>query len=124
MLAFKARSRAIIAAAHILALNWFFTLFWYDIFVGSPLTWGYAVVDAATAAIFWRQSRTSVFALPLFYIHALFVLIYFAATLVELNEWLVYFVANRIFEIEVAYVIICSVFRIRRRAPAKAKGAL
>ncbi len=112
----NARSREIVAAAHIVTLSWCFTFFWFHFFSGTGITWGYAVIDAAVAAVFWRQSRRSIFALPLFFNHALCVLLYLIATVLQLAEWWVFFVVNRLFELEIAYLIACSLFRIRRLA--------
>ena len=57
------------------------------LFAGSGVTWGYAVIDAAIAAVFWRQARKSFFALPLFYLHFADVALYFLTTVFDVKEW-------------------------------------
>lgn len=113
-------------AAHIVALAWCFTFFSYYIFAGSDIIWGYAAVDAAAAAAFRRQSRRAIFALPLYYIHVSCLLLYFAATILDVGDWWVFVIANRLFEAEIAYVAGCSLFRIRklrRNEKGRAGGA-
>jgi len=120
-LALTAHSRAIAAAAHIVTLSWCFAFFWYHLFAGTGVTWGYAVIDAAVAAVFWRQARKSLFALPLFYVHLADVALYFLTTVFDVKEWWLFAVANRLFEAEIFYVAACALFRIRKLKP-KEKG--
>lgn len=125
-LALSSHSRAIAAAAHIVTLSWCFTFFWYRLYAGSGVTWGYAVIDAAVAAVFWRQARNNLFALPLFYVHLADVALYFLTTIFDVNEWWLFAVANRLFEMEIFYVAACAVFRIRKlklKEKGRADGA-
>lgn len=125
-LALKAHSRVMAAAAHIVTLSWCLTFFWYRLFAGSGVTWGYAVIDAAIAAVFWRQARKSFFALPLFYLHFADVALYFLTTVFDVKEWWLFAAANRLFELEIFYVAACATYRIRHFRPdekGRAAGA-
>ncbi len=122
LLAQKSRSRQLVAAAHIVTLAWCFTFFWHYLFHGSQITWGYAVIDASVAVLFWRQAQQSVFTLPLFYVHVACVFLYFATTALASADWWVMALTNRFFEVEVFYLIGCALFRMARRR-SKEKGA-
>lgn len=105
-------SRPKIAVAHVLGLGWCATFFWYYSFAGSGITWGYAVQDAAIASYFWRQSQRAAFPAPLFFIHFISIIYYFLSTLTRIDDWWTAVIANRLFEIALAYVAGCAIFRI------------
>lgn len=96
-----------------LALGWCATFFWFYYFYGTGETWGYAVIDAATASYFWRRSRRMAFALPLFYAHVFFVGLNLLATIIGLADWWLAFLSNRLFEGEMIYIVGCSIYRSR-----------
>lgn len=102
------------AAAHWVALSWCFATLWHFQFHGTQITWGYAVVDASAAAVFWRQARRTLVALPLYYVHVACVLLYFATTVFKVSDWWVIAVANRLFEFELLYLIGCALYRLRK----------
>jgi len=110
----NSRSREISAAAHVVALAWCASFFWFYFFYGSGETWGYAIIDGVIAWHFWRKSRHSLFALPLFYILFGFVFLNLASTLMNLSDWWLAFLFNRLFEIELLYIVSCSVYRMRK----------
>lgn len=110
------------AAALLLALAWCATFFWRYLFHGSSITWGYAVIDLALAAFFWREARAAIFALPLFYCHVTFVIVYFSTTIFKLTDWWALALANRLFELEIFYIIACAIYRIRSRAKKKKRA--
>jgi hypothetical protein len=113
------RSHCLIAAANAVALGWCATAIWFHYFGRTGETWGYAVVDVALAAYFWRLSHDRVLALPLYYVHLVCIVHYLVMTLVGADYWWIAMIANRMFELEVIYLIGCSVFRLRRRARRK-----
>lgn len=75
------------------------------------------------ASYFWRQSKSKLFALPLFYIHVCFVGVNLVTTLVKIDDWWFAFASNRLFEVELFYIFGCSAYRARRLRK-KEKGAL
>jgi len=114
MFAIQARSQQIVAAAIALTTGWVFSLAWYWVAGRHGPSWGYAVIDLALAVYFWRASKGRWFPVPLFYIHASFIVYYIYATLIAAPPWWVIMFVNRLFELAVAYVIGCSVYRIVR----------
>lgn len=119
----KSRSREIAAIAHVVALSWCATFVWHYFFYGTGETWGHAVIDGAMATYFWRLSKSRIFALPLFYIQICFVGVNLSTTLSQTDDWWFAFASNRLFEIELLYILGCSVFRIGRLRRTK-RGAL
>lgn len=55
-------------------------------------------------------------ALPLYYVHLACIVHYLVMTLVGADYWWIAMIANRMFELEIVYLIGCSIFRLRRRA--------
>jgi predicted membrane channel-forming protein YqfA (hemolysin III family) len=96
------------------ALGWCVTFLWFYFFYGTRQTWGYAVIDGAMASYFWRQSKAKLFALPLFYIQMCFVGVNLITTLARTDDWWFAFASNRLFEIELVYILGCSVYRVRK----------
>lgn len=120
MAAHLSRSSQILAAARIVFLNWLAGLQLWLVLEGATLTCGYIVIDAITAALFFRMSRGKWFPAPLCFMHGVLV-IYHAGTLFNTGGlfW-EKFILNRAFEIELFYVIACALFRIAvTRSPAR-----
>ncbi|HBS31008.1 MAG TPA: hypothetical protein DEA40_04600 [Parvularcula sp.] len=86
------------------------------------MTWGFAVIKFAQAALFWRQSRNEVFPLPLFLLSGLSVVLYLLTTLSGLSYWWIAFASNRLFDLMLLYIASCALFRILRLRQRK-KGA-
>jgi hypothetical protein len=118
----RSRSQQLVAAAYVVALAWCFTFFWHYHFHGAGVTWGYAVVDASVAYVFWRRSTESAIAAPLFYVHYACVAVYFVTTLGDISDWWVFAILNRLFEAELFFLIWCATYRLARRRPNE-KGA-
>ncbi|MFQ5562947.1 MAG: hypothetical protein ACE5FO_05200 [Parvularculaceae bacterium] len=76
--------------------------------------WAYAPIDLALAIFFWRMSRGHWFPVPLFFVHALQVLYYPYAALIDVTPWWLAAFLNRIFEAEIAYILVCAIYRIVR----------
>ncbi len=79
---------------------------------GAHLTFGYIVIDLATAALYFRMSRRRWFPVPLCFLHGMLV-IYHTGTFFNSGElfW-EKFVLNRAFDMELAYIASCALFRI------------
>jgi len=90
------------------------TFFWRYHFAERNITWGYAVIDATVATVFWRQAQRAVVALPLFYVHIACVFLYFMTTVLQITHWWMMAIANRLFEFEILYVSGCALFRITK----------
>ena len=72
-----------------------------------------ASVDLVLAGVFFQMSRGRWFPAPLFFLHAALVLQYAYAVLVGAEYFWIALVINRVFELEIAYVCSCALFRIR-----------
>ncbi len=95
------------------------SLAWYSVGGQYGLSWGYAVIDAALAGFFWRLSRRRLFPAVLFYLHAFLVSYHLYVSIIGSTRWWVSAFINRIFEIALLYVIVCSIWRIAALAGKK-----
>lgn len=123
ILAFKARSPQLAAAAQLLAASWIASVaLWRwagDSELRAPCLAG---VDLLLAAVFLRMSRRRVFPAPLCVLHGGLVIHYATATVFGSTfGWIAAF-ANRAFEVAVVYVAGCALFRLRRRARKEARS--
>lgn len=98
-----------------LSAGWICCLGWYAAFGDTELSFGFAVINLAMAAQFWRMSRLRWFPAPLFFLHALQIVNYLIASALSIGTWWQVALANRIFDVEVAYILCCALFRIARR---------
>lgn len=84
--------------------------------------YGFAALDATLAATFFFMSRGRWFPVPLCFMHvALFAYDAYALLVGTEPVWIAAFI-NRIFEIALAYVLGCALFRISKLSVPK-KGA-
>jgi hypothetical protein len=114
LLACLSRSRQILTAAAAVACGWLFSSLWYFAAANSGEIWGAAGVDCVLAIFFWRQSRGRWFPVPLFFIHAGFLLYYAYTALLTLDVW--FWIAafvNRLFDLVLLYIGGCAIYRIR-----------
>lgn len=78
--------------------------------------YGYAALDMGLALFFLAQSRGRLFPVPLFFLHAGLVAYHgYAALIAAPTPWVSAFI-NRAFELAMAYVMGCALFRLIRRA--------
>jgi len=113
-LAFLARSRSIQTAALIVASVWFISILSY-LYIGGPQYYAMTLLlDAALAYQFWRMARREIFPAVLCVITLVEIVFLVVAAAVSLKEFWIIFVLNRIFEAMLAYIIGCSIYRIRK----------
>jgi hypothetical protein len=118
----KARSLQIAAAANLLAASWIVSLSVWRWAPSGVHMYGFAALDAALATTFFFMTRGRWFPVPLFFVHAaLFVYDAYALMIGTGPVWVAAFI-NRVFEIALADVLACSLFRISKLAEQE-KGA-
>ncbi len=112
MAALFSRSPQINTAAKVIFANWLAALQLWLVLDGAPLILGYLLIDAVTAVIFFRMAKRRWFPVPLCFLHGVLI-IYHAATMFD-TDGLFWekFILNRAFDIELAYVLGCALFRI------------
>ena len=112
MAALHSRSSQIAAASRIIFINWAAGLQLWLVFEGATLTFGYIIIDAVTALLFFRMARGKWFPAPLCFMHGVLV-IYHLGTLFNTGGlfW-EKFILNRAFDMELIYVTGCALFRI------------
>lgn len=112
MAALLSRSDQITAAARIIFVNWAAALQMWLVLEGAALTASYVVIDAITAALFFRMSRGRWFPAPLCFMHGVLVIYHLATLLNTGGLFWEKFVLNRFFDIEIVYVVACVFYRI------------
>lgn len=70
------------------------------------------MLDTILAYQFWRMGKISMFAVPLYLIAIADVVFVVFAQAVELSNFALMFILNRIFELTLLYLIGCSLFRL------------
>lgn len=115
ILAHFSRSRQIVATAYLLAAAWMLGLLTWWILGRRGYDWGYGLIDTTLAIIFWRMSKGYWFPVPLFFIHALQVAYYPYATLIGVTPWWLTAILNRVFEVELVYILSCTIYRLWRK---------
>ncbi len=122
MIALKSQSPQIAAAARIAFINWAASLQFWLVLEGAHLTFSYILIDLATVAVFFRMARMRWFPVPLCFLHGVLV-IYHVGTLFNTGGlfW-EKFVLNRAFDLELAYIAACALFRIASMARVKHAG--
>ena len=111
--ALHSRSPQIALAGRLVFLNWALSLQLWLVSAWLPLLAGYLIIDAVTAAIFFRMSRGRWFPVPLFLLHAALMVCHAGSVFVEEQEsfW-VQVLLNRTLDIELIYITGCALFRI------------
>lgn len=103
-----------LAAAQALTAGWFASVLVWRYAEPGLRPYGFAFIDMALCFVFWSMSRGRWFPVPLFFLHVVLIPYHvYTAALAAPIEWVALFL-NRAFEFALAYVIACSVFRIRR----------
>lgn len=89
---------------------------------GPALGLAYCLVDTVTAIGLYKIAQRRWFPVPLVFLHATLALYHLCTVFIDPAGFWVIFTLNRLFEIEMLYIIACSMFRIRtlrRRAVVK-----
>jgi hypothetical protein len=117
-----ARSRAIRAAALLIAGAWALSLFAF-FYVKIPAYYlAVVLLDTALAYHFWRMAKVHIFPAPLCVIQLVDIAFVAFALTVGLSTYWTLFVMNRLFELTLAYLIGCALFRLhilRRQRKSK-----
>ncbi len=111
-IAYKSRSPQLAAAARLLALSWAAALQFWIVLDGAERNLAYFAVDAALAYAFFEMSRGRWFPVPLFFLHAALAPYHLWAGFTGSDIFWMALFLNRSFELEVTYVIACSLYRI------------
>ena len=84
------------------------------LFDGDYLALSYLALDLVLAITFYQLSRGRWFPAPLFFLHAANVM--FNAYIVAIDQGPIWMIAvlNRTFDLTLAYIIFCSVYRMRQ----------
>ena len=101
------RSPHLAAAARLIGLNWAYTL------QGPALAASYFVAEVAVTIGFYQISKNRWFPVPLVCLHGVLAVYHFYTVFLDPNNYWVIFALNRLFELEMIYIIACSIFRIR-----------
>ena len=96
-------------------MGWIGYLTWYLAFGGDGQNWGFIVIDLLLAVQFWRMSRGRLFPVPLFFAYSLQIVLAFMTTVFGTSPFWAAAVANRVFEVSLAYIILASIHRINLR---------
>ena len=115
-----ARSVQLYSAARLLAIGWAFTLQVWLVADGALEHLGYAALDFGLAAAFFIASRERIFPRPLFVLHAALALFHLGAFLFDPNIYWSKVFLNRTFELELAYVLACAIYKIRSNRSRRA----
>ena len=116
IIAYRAGSDQITTAARLIAISWLFSLQFWILFDGDSLAVSYFALDLTLAAAFYQLSRGRWFPAPLFFLHAATVVFNFYIVLIDQGPIWMIAVLNRSFDLALAYIIACAVYRIRRSA--------
>lgn len=99
-----------------MVISWAYSLEFWIITEGAARAFLYGIVDLCLTVIFFRMARDKWFPAPLFFLHAALVWYHLSTALIGPNPFWVTMFLNRTFELAMAYIIACSVYRIRARA--------
>lgn len=89
---------------------------------GPALGLAYCAVDGVTALGLYKIAKRQWFPVPLVFLHGMLSAYHLYTVFIDPEGYWVVFTLNRLFEIEMLYIIACSLFRIRalkRAAPVK-----
>lgn len=103
-------------------IGWVGSIVAYFALSPAGYTWGYSVISFAQALFFWRLSAASLLPKPLFLLSACAIVLNALATVASLDLWWSAFALNRLFDLMLAYVAGCALFRTMRMRHKK-KGA-
>ena len=122
VLAWLSQSKTVQATALMFAGFWLLTMTYFFYIDGMQYYALTLLVDCALAYQFWRMARTEIFPVVLCGLMVGQVLFLVGALSFSLNGYWIIFVLNRIFELTLAYIIGCSIYRIRKfETPAETR---
>ncbi|MBL4620686.1 MAG: hypothetical protein JKX88_11385 [Marinicaulis sp.] len=98
-----------------MAMSWGFSFQLWIVFQGMELSVSYALVDSCLAVAFLQMSRRHWFPVPLFFMHAFLVAYHFYGIAVGADIFWIALFLNRIFEVALAYIVVCALYRIYLR---------
>lgn len=111
-LSYLANSRSIRTAASLIGLGWAFGIFAF-IYLNISGYFLFAIMyDTILAYTFWRMAKVSIFPAPLCLLLMFEITFLVFSQSVGLSTYATLFVANRLFEVILLYLIGCSLFRI------------
>ncbi|GJL91898.1 hypothetical protein [Hyphococcus sp.] len=108
----KSRSPQIAAAARIAFANWVVALQCWLVLEGAYLTISFALIDLVTAFFFFRMSHQRWFPAPLCFTHGVLAIFHVGTFFNTGDVFWEKFVLNRAFDLELAYICACALFRI------------
>lgn len=112
--AYQARSPQLAATANLIVGGWLTSLAVWRWVPSALHALGFSIIDIALATAFFFMSRGRWFPVPLFYLHGALVAYGAYSLLIGSSAvWVTAFL-NRAFEIELAYILACAIFRISR----------
>ncbi|GJL96081.1 MAG: hypothetical protein DHS20C05_24860 [Hyphococcus sp.] len=79
---------------------------------GDARTYGFMALDLVLAVAFFQLSRGHWFPVPLFFLNAVFVLYHLYSLVADVDLFWAQILLNRALEIELAYIVACSAYRI------------
>lgn len=100
-------------------MNWVASLQLWLLFEGAALTCGYIVVDVVTTVILFRMAARRWFPVPLCFLHGALVTFHAGSFFNTGDVYWEKFLLNRAFDIELAYINACALFRIIVMARAR-----
>lgn len=112
--AWLSQSKTVQTAALMITGAWLISLIYFLYFGGSQYYVLTLLLDFVLAFQFWRMARKEIFPVALCFLMIGEVLFLFSAAAISLSSFWIVFGLNRIFELTLAYVIGCSIYRIRK----------
>jgi len=116
--AWFSQSKTIQSAALMIASVWLASIM-YFLYIGGPQYYALTLlVDCLLGYQFWRMARAEIFPAILCVLVICQAIFLIGAAAMALDAYWIIFVLNRIFELILAYMIGCSIYRIRKlKAP-------
>lgn len=112
--AWLSQSKTVQTAALMIAGAWIFTVLYY-FYIDGPSYYAMTLtLDGLLAYQFWRMSLKQTFPVALCLLMLGEVLFLFGAAAISLDPYWIIFTLNRAFELTLAYIIGCSIYRIRK----------
>lgn len=111
-LSYLANSKDIRTAASLIGMGWVFGIFSFFYLNVSGYFMVAVMYDTIIAYHFWRMAKVSIFPAPLVLLLLFEITFLVFSQSVGLSTYATLFVANRLFEVILLYLIGCSLFRI------------
>lgn len=122
VLAWLSQSKTVQTTALLIAGVWLLTMTYFFYVDGKQYYALSLLVDVSLAYQFWRMARMEIFPVALCLLMIIEFLFLLCALSFSLDGYWIIFVLNRTFELTLAYIIGCSIYRIRKfEAPTEGK---